>query len=121
MSRSPLTIYDTGHNEAGIIEIINQLNSISFHKLHFVFGVVKDKDISNILPILPKNATYYFCRADIPRALNEEELKRQAKVAGLTGEAYPSVNEALTAAQKNARKEDLIFVGGSTFVVAEVL
>jgi dihydrofolate synthase / folylpolyglutamate synthase len=121
MSRSPLTIYDTGHNEAGLIEIINQLNSISFHQLHFVFGVVKDKDISKILTILPKNATYYFCRAAIPRALDQEDLKRQAIQAGLTGESYPSVRQALTAAREKAEKEDLIFVGGSTFVVSEAM
>jgi dihydrofolate synthase / folylpolyglutamate synthase len=121
MSRTPLTIFDTGHNEAGLSEIISQLNSISCHHLHFVFGVVKDKDIRNILQILPKNATYYFCRAALPRALDQEELKSRANQAGLTGEAYPSVIHALTAARKNAGKEDIIFVGGSTFVVAEAL
>ncbi len=121
ISFSPLTIYDTGHNEAGLSEIISQINSISYHHLHFVFGVVKDKAINKMLAILPKNATYYFCNADIPRALNAKELKIQADLAGLTGDFYPSVLEALTTAQKKAGNEDLVFVGGSTFVVAEVL
>ena len=121
ISFSPLTICDTGHNEAGLSEIISQINTLSYDHLHFVFGVVKDKAIDKMLAILPKNATYYFCKADIPRALNEEELKIQANLAGLNGESYPSVLEALTIAQKKAGIEDLVFVGGSTFVVAEIL
>jgi dihydrofolate synthase/folylpolyglutamate synthase len=121
ISFSPLTICDTGHNEAGLNEIIPQINSIPYHHLHFIFGVVKDKAIDKMLAILPKKATYYFCNADIPRALNAEELKIQANLVGLKGDSYPSVLEALTTAQKKAGNEDLVFVGGSTFVVAEVL
>ena len=121
ISFSPLTIFDIGHNEAGLREIISQINSISYHHLHFVFGVVKDKAIDKMLAILPKNAIYYFCKADIPRALNGEELKIKANLAGLKGDSYPSVLEALKIAQKKAANEDLVFVGGSTFVVAEVL
>lgn len=121
LSFSPLTICDTGHNEAGFSEIIAQINSIPFRHLHFVFGVVKDKAIDKMLALLPGNATYYFCKADIPRALNENDLKNQANLAGLNGEAYSSVKEALTAAQKKAGNDDLVFIGGSTFVVAEVL
>ena len=121
ISFSPLTICDTGHNEAGLNEIIPQINSIPYHHLHFIFGVVKDKAIDKMLAILPKNATYYFCNADIPRALNAEQLKIQANLVGLKGDSYPSVLEALTTAQKKAGNEDLVFVGGSTFVVAEVL
>jgi dihydrofolate synthase / folylpolyglutamate synthase len=121
LSLSPLTICDIGHNEAGFTGIIAQIHSISFHRLHFVFGVVKDKAIDKMLATLPENATYYFCKAGIPRALNQDELKNRANIAGLKGESYPSVREAYTAAQKNAGAGDLIFIGGSTFVVAEVL
>jgi dihydrofolate synthase / folylpolyglutamate synthase len=121
LSHSPLTICDTGHNEAGIKEVLSQVHSMKYRQLHFVFGVVKDKDISKILPILPKNAMYYFCRAALPRALDQDELRDMANLSGLKGVSYPSVREALEAARKKAGKEDLIFIGGSTFVVAEVL
>jgi dihydrofolate synthase/folylpolyglutamate synthase len=121
ISSSPLTICDTGHNEAGLKEVISQLNFMAYRHLHFVFGVVKDKAIDKMLALLPKNATYYFCKANIPRALNEEDLKSQANRNGLQGESYPSVPEALNAAQKKAGPNDLVFVGGSTFVVAEVI
>jgi len=121
LSFSPLTICDTGHNEAGLTEVTSQINSISYGYLHFVFGVVKDKAIDKILAILPKNATYYFCNAATPRALNAGELKVQANLAGLAGESYSSVSEALKSAQTKAGTRDLIFIGGSTFVVAEVI
>jgi len=121
LSTSPLTIADTGHNEAGIREILQQLKTISYKKLHFVFGVVKDKDPSAVLKLLPKDATYYFCKANIPRSLDENELTEMAAGFGLTGTAYPSVKEALKAAQLNARANDLVFVGGSTFIVAEAI
>ena len=121
ISYSPLTICDTGHNEAGLKEIVSQLNSMSFHRLHFVFGVVSDKAIDKMLALLPENAVYYFCQARLPRALDQYELKRRAELAGLKGDAYASVMEALSAARKNAAPDDLIFIGGSTFVVAEAL
>lgn len=121
LATSPLTIADTGHNEAGIKEILQQLKTVPYKKLHFVFGVVKDKDPSAVLKLLPKDATYYFCKANIPRSLDEKELAEIAAGCRLNGTAYPSVKEALKAAQNNAREDDLVFVGGSTFVVAEAI
>jgi len=121
ISTSPLTIADTGHNEAGIKEIVTQLKTVPYKKLHFVFGVVKDKDPALVLGLLPKDATYYFCKAAIPRALDENELMQIATGFGLKGTAYPNVKEALESARSNASENDLIFVGGSTFVVAEAI
>jgi dihydrofolate synthase/folylpolyglutamate synthase len=121
LSREPLCITDTGHNEAGISHIVKQFSSISYKKLHFVLGMVSDKSIDALLQMLPKDAHYYFCKANIPRALAAEELTMKAKMFGLNGEMYESVQEAYSSAMKNAKSEDLVFVGGSTFVVAEVL
>ncbi len=121
ISKDPRTICDIGHNVDGIAEIVNQLNKTHFDKLHFVLGMVDDKEISNVLFLLPKKAVYYFCKADVPRGLSTKVLAEKAKSAGLSGEAYTSVNEALKAAQKAAKEKDLVFVGGSTFVVAEVV
>ena len=90
-------------------------------KLHIVFGIVNDKDPSHILAILPKHASYYFCKANIPRALDADELKKTGVAFNILGESYSSVTTALEAAQKNANKEDIIFIGGSTFVVAEII
>lgn len=116
----PLVICDTGHNPAGIREVVRQIRQLHYNKLHFVLGVVRDKDISGILGLLPKDASYYFCQAKIPRALGVDLLERQAGEAGLRGQAIPDVNEAYKAAISNAGPEDLVFVGGSTFVVAEL-
>ena len=121
LSRNPLTICDTGHNPEGIQEVLKNIASIKYQKLHFVIGVVNDKDISKILLMLPKDAVYYFCKPDIPRGLEAESLKQQAESAGLFGEVYGSVKDALAAAQKASQNNDLVFVGGSTFVVAEVV
>ena len=121
LSQKPLTIADTGHNEAGIKEVLSQIESVPHKKLHFVIGVVNDKDVRTILKMLPKDALYYFCKASIPRALPQEELKELAAKAKLQGQTYPTVKKALKAAQANAKKNDLVFVGGSTFVVAEVV
>ena len=121
LSRTPLTICDTGHNEAGIREVVQQLSQIPYQHLHMVFGTVNDKEIGHILHLLPKEATYYFCKAAIPRGLDVTELNDQAEKLGLKGIPYGSVREALTAARKEACPDDLIFIGGSTFVVAEVL
>ena len=121
LNNKPLTIADTGHNEAGIKEVLGQLKSIPYQKLHYVFGVVKDKDPSPVLKLLPKDAIYYFCKADIPRALDENELMHIAVSFGLKGTAYPYVAEALKAANYNASGSDLILIGGSTFVVAEAI
>lgn len=121
LNNQPLTVCDTGHNEAGIKLILAQINQQSFEKLHFVLGVVNDKDITNILQLLPKNATYYFCQANIPRALDVNILAEKATVVGLSGTIFSSVEAAYKAAQQNATAQDLIFIGGSTFVVAEVV
>jgi len=121
LSNHPLTICDTGHNPEGIQEVLQNIASVSYDKLHFVIGVVNDKDLSKILAMLPTNAIYYFCKPDIPRGLEAESLKVKAESFGLSGEVYPSVKEALFAAQQNAGEHDLVFVGGSTFVVAEVV
>ena len=101
--------------------VINQIKNTAYKTLHFVFGVVADKNQDAILQLLPKDAVWYFTRADIPRAMNEKELVRKAAGFGLKGESYSSVTEAYSAAKLNAGKNDLIFIGGSTFVVAEIL
>lgn len=121
LNKQPLTICDTGHNPEGIHEVLQNIAAVAYEKLHFVFGAVNDKDISKILALLPKNATYYFCKPDIPRGLDAESLKLNAESFGLHGTVYPSVKAALQTAQKNAQKNDLVFIGGSTFVVAEVV
>ncbi len=121
LSESPLTICDTGHNEGGIREIVNQLKLIPYQKLHFVIGVVDDKDIAGILSLLPNQATYYFTKANIPRAMDENQLMKRAAYFNLIGESYETVELAIAAARKNASVNDLLFIGGSTFVVAEAL
>ena len=121
LCENPLTICDIGHNKDGIIQVVEQLNQTSHNKLHFVFGMVDDKNILDILALLPKDAVYYFCKADIPRGLDEQRLAAAGAGAGLQGKAFNSVNEAFEAAQANAEMRDLVFVGGSTFVVAEVI
>ncbi|MBS1530018.1 MAG: bifunctional folylpolyglutamate synthase/dihydrofolate synthase [Bacteroidetes bacterium] len=121
LSHDPLTICDTGHNPEGIAEVLKNIQHTPHKHLHFVMGVVNDKDISKILDMLPKNAAYYFCRPDIPRGLDAESLRLKAESFGLMGEIYQSVKSALKAAQDDASKYDLVFVGGSTFVVAEIV
>ena len=121
LSKNPKIICDTGHNVDGISNIINQLKQIKFNKLHIVFGTVNDKKINDILNLLPKDAKYYFCKAKINRALNADKLKSIANEYKLIGESFESVEKALLNAKNNAKKEDLIFIGGSTFVVAEVI
>lgn len=121
LNKQPLTVCDTGHNEAGIKLILAQLAEQDYEKLHFVLGVVNDKDITNILQLLPNNAIYYFCQANIPRALDVNTLAEKATAVGLSGTTFPSVEAAYKAVQKNATAKDMIFIGGSTFVVAEVV
>ena len=121
LSDNPLAFCDTGHNEEGIREILCQLKKIQYKKLHWVFGMVNDKDIKKILSILPKDAEYYFCRADVPRALNDSVLFHEAVKHGLKSAACGSVCNAYNKAKVKAKKNDLILIGGSTFVVAEVL
>jgi dihydrofolate synthase/folylpolyglutamate synthase len=121
ISTSPATICDIGHNEDGIKQICRQLKNIKYDHLHFVYGTVNDKSLNEILTLLPKDAKYYFCRPNIARGLDEIELQEKADNKGLKGKAYSGVKEALETANKNATKDDLIFVGGSAFVVAEIL
>jgi dihydrofolate synthase/folylpolyglutamate synthase len=121
LQTKPLVIADTGHNEDGIKEVLENLKRYTYKTLHFVLGVVNDKDISKILKLLPKDAIYYFCKASIPRALDENELSIQAKKIGLLGKAFKTVPEALASSKKHAKANDLIFVGGSTFTVADIL
>lgn len=120
LSDRPLTICDTGHNEAGIREILEQIKEIKFGQLHWVWGMVKDKDVSKILTLLPKDAHYYFCQASIPRAMPVEVLYEKARAAGLNGTMIRDVNEALQRAHQSSQPDDLILIGGSTFVVAEL-
>ena len=121
MGNNPLIVCDTGHNEDGIREVVEQINNTPYKTLHFVFGTVGDKNPDRVLALLPKTARYYFVKADIERALNEEVLKTEANRFGLKGEPYSSVAAGLAKARENAEKHDLIFIGGSTFVVAEIL
>jgi len=121
LQESPKIICDTAHNEAGLKEVMAQLKTETFDNLHIVLGVVNDKDLKSTLPLFPKKAIYYFCKPNIPRGLDATMLQQKASRFNLQGKDYKSVNEAYNAALKNAKKEDLIFVGGSNFVVAEVL
>ena len=121
IGNNPLTICDTGHNEDGIKMVVGQIKNTAYKTLHFVFGVVADKNPDAVLRILPTDAVYYFTRADIPRAMSEKELAQKAAEFGLKGKSYLSVAEAYNDAILNAGKNDLIFIGGSTFVVAEIL
>ncbi len=116
----PLTICDTGHNVSGIQAVVEQLETLPHQKLHLVIGMVNDKDISKVLRLLPKDGVYYFCQSKIPRALEAAKLARQAAEAGLRGEVVPDVNVALQRAWQEAGTNDIVFVGGSTFVVAEI-
>ncbi len=121
INNSPLTICDTGHNIDGITWVLNQLKSLPYNKLHIVIGVVNDKDISSILQLLPQTATYYFTNASIPRALEANKLATMGGEYGLHGLCYYTVKQGFDAAKAIAAPNDIIFVGGSTFVVAEVL
>jgi dihydrofolate synthase/folylpolyglutamate synthase len=121
LGHNPRIVCDTAHNADGIKEIVTQITATPFKQLHIVFGMVNDKDPENILKLLPKQAIYYFTRASIPRALNENELAKKASVFGLNGTIYPDVQAAFDAAKMNAGKDDFLFVGGSTFIVSEIL
>ncbi len=120
LNQQPLTICDTGHNAHGIKQVVQQLELYNYNNLHFVIGAVNDKDIDQILKLLPKNAIYYFTKASIPRALDQNILKQKAAVYNLTGNSYPTVEIAVNQAKKAATNNDLIFIGGSTFIVAEI-
>lgn len=121
LQHHPKTICDVAHNKEGLEYVLEQLSKEKHDKLHIVLGMVNDKDLSGILPLFPKTATYYFCCPNIPRGLDAQSLKETAEKYGLKGESFPSVKDAYTTALEKALEKDLVFVGGSTFVVAEVL
>jgi dihydrofolate synthase/folylpolyglutamate synthase len=121
LGKNPLIICDTGHNEDAITAIFSQIKQTSYKNLHVVFGVVNDKDLDAILSLLPKDTSYYFCKPNIARAMDAIELKQEAGKYQLLGNSFTSVEKALQEAKKQAKIEDLIFIGGSTFVVAEVV
>jgi dihydrofolate synthase/folylpolyglutamate synthase len=121
LQKRPKVICDTAHNKEGLIIVLEQLKKEQFKKLHVVLGVVADKNLDAILPLFPSNASYYFCKPDIPRGLSEVTLREKATKFNLVGEKYASVKLALKSALLNANQEDIIYVGGSTFVVAEII
>lgn len=121
LQENPKVICDTAHNKEGLSIVLNQLSKEEFRKLHIVLGVVSDKDLGAILPMFPKEATYYFCRPNIPRGLSEAILQEKASTFKLFGEKYISVKKAVESALLNASQEDTIYIGGSTFVVAEII
>jgi len=121
LNDKPLVIADTAHNKDGLQYVLQQIQETPHNHLHFVLSFVNDKNLDEILPMFPKNAKYYFSKAQIPRALNEKELQKIALKNGLKGQDYPNIKQAYKAALKQAGVDDLIFVGGSTFTVAEVI
>ena len=120
LGEKPKVICDTAHNKNGLEIVLNQIKKETFDRLHIILGVVDDKELNEVLPLFPKNATYYFCKPNIPRGLDASLLRKQASTFLLIGNTYESVIKAYEAAQKNAVKEDFIYIGGSTFVVAEL-
>ena len=121
LGQSPSIICDTGHNLDGVKRIVEQIKNTSYEELHIVFGVVNDKSIDGILKLLPKKAQYYFCQAQIPRAMHVDLLFTKAQEHQLTGNCFKSVVDAFKSARSVAKEKDLIFIGGSTFVVAEII
>lgn len=121
LGHAPKIVADTGHNAHGLTLVMEQLKKEKYKRLHIVFGMVSDKDRADVLPLLPKDAIYYFTKANLPRSLSPEKLREEAEVYGLKGATYTQVQEALNAAKLKADRDDLIFIGGSTFVVAEIL
>ena len=121
IGKNPLVLVDSAHNEGGMNYILKELSLLGNGQLHFVIGFVSDKDRSKILPFLPQNDQYYFTKAAIPRALDPVILKEEALYYGLKGEVFLTVKDALKQAKDNAKRGDVVFVGGSIFIVAEVL
>lgn len=121
LNNQPKVICDTGHNKEGLTYIFQQLKNEVYEKLHIIFGVVNDKDLSTILPMFPKDAAYYFCKPNIPRGLDTAELQQACAEYHLIGDVYESVQKAYSEALSSSNSNDLIFIGGSTFVVAEVV
>ena len=121
LNDSPKVICDTAHNSHGLKIVLNQIQNEKFDELHIVLGLVNDKDLNDILPLFPKKAKYYFCKPNIPRGLNAKILEENANKYNLKGKVYNSVSNAYANAIKNSNTNDFIYIGGSTFVVAEVL
>jgi dihydrofolate synthase/folylpolyglutamate synthase len=121
IGRKPLVVCDTGHNREGLLYVVSQLKRIKKGKLHIILGFVSDKDRNSVLPLFPVSATYYFTRASVPRALDEKILMAEALHWNLKGTCYPDVGSAVSDARANASENDVIFIGGSTFVVADAL
>ena len=121
LSEQPKVVCDTAHNKEGLGYIFNQLAQEKYERLHIILGMVNDKKLTDILPLFPKEATYYFCKPDIPRGLDAAKLAKSASAFDLKGTVYASVQEAYETAMSRASKEDFIYIGGSTFVVAEVV
>lgn len=120
ISEKPLVVADVSHNPDGIKELMVQVNHAGFNSLHIIIGTVNDKDVRNVLSLLPRDAHYYFCQAGIPRALAATELEKLGWEFGLKGDVIPDVNQAIALARERAGINDLILVTGSTFVVAEI-
>ena len=121
LSNEPLTVAEVAHNEEGITFLVEKIKTLSYKQLHIVIGMVNDKDHSQVLSLLPKEAEYYFVQSDIPRALTKEELQIKALEFMLKGNCYPNVHSGLDAAKAASSKDDLILVTGSIFTVAEIL
>ena len=121
LQEKPKVICDTGHNREGLTYVMQQLSKETYNALHFILGMVNDKNLDTIIDLFPKDATYYYCKPNILRGLKAGILQEHFGVKGYSGKVYNSVAEALKSAKKNAKKEDLIYVGGSTFVVAEII
>lgn len=121
LGESPKIICDTGHNKEGLKAVFNQLLNEEYQRLHIIVGMVDDKNVSEMLSLFPKDARYYFTQASVPRRLAVDELEKEAKNIGLNGMKYPTVSEAFNSAKTEATSDDLIFIGGSTFIVADLL
>ena len=121
LQENPKIVCDTGHNAHGIRYIAEQLRAEKYKHLHIVFGMVNDKNTSEVLQLLPAKATYYFTKASVERSLDEKLLAQQALHFGLQGNSYQTVSQAIEAAEKAADKDDFIFIGGSNFIVADAL
>lgn len=121
LNNKPLIICDTAHNFEGLSLVINQLLKLNYKKLHIIYGTLNDKSIERLLSLFPKEATYYFCKPNTSRGLSEKELLKKSKVFDLQGNCYSSVKKATNAAILKAKNEDLIFIGGSTYVVSEII
>lgn len=120
LDEKPLTICDTVHNEAGIAYLIQQINEMEYNKLHIIWGAVEGKNLDGIFKHFPTNAFYYFCEASIPRAMEASELQKKATSFGLNGSVVKDVNLAIEKAREKAGQNDLVFIGGSNFIIAEI-